>query len=56
MHLGSMPEDSGSRYQGPAFNLNWGACVRKTRKFELPSSNTQIKGGVTPPPPKARYI
>ena len=40
MHLGSMPEDSGSRYQGPAFNLNWGACVRKTRKFELPSSNT----------------
>ena len=36
-HLGSMPEESGSRYKFPAFKVNAGnELIGKARKVELP--------------------
>ena len=55
-HLGSIPEESVSRYKAQILTLSEGhVLVRKARKFELPSSNIIKMGGeyqIDPPPGK----
>ena len=50
-HLGSMPENSGSKFKSPAFRLK---LVRKTRKFDLRSLNSFFGGNIDPSLPLNR--